>query len=512
MENEHRGHVRAEAHASPLQPSQRMALGSLSGRPVARRLDFGNAPQTPQASGGATPRRPSPHSRVVQRTAGDRFIPDRTSAENWETRFSMTPSKHESEKDVNNDNAKLYCQILRNELLTSSVKSSPLAASASRTAPQAPVYTFSGSVTPKRKSPHRRRHVEASYSHSRSPLSKASQDLLLSPRKSHRCIPEAPHKVLDAPELQDDFYLNLLDWSKTNLLSVALGPSIYLWNGLTGQVSKLLELARHRADNLVTAVSFNEEGDTLAVGNSSGAIELWDVNQTKLLRKISKHSSRVPSLAWNKSVLASGSRDGTLTVNDIRQPGCCTTRYYNGHNQEVCGLKWSPDGNYLASGGNDNTCNIWTLHSEKPTFTYKSHVAAVKAVAWSPYQHGVIATGGGTADQCIRFWNALTGAELSCVKTGSQVCNILFSTTSNELVSSHGYSQNFIRVWTFPHMQELARLSGHTYRVLYMALSPDAESIVTGAGDETLRFWKVFEPRKTIKAAPSVVNNWSPIR
>ena len=30
------------------------------------------------------------------------------------------------------------------------------------------------------------------------------------------------------------------------------------------------------------------------------------------------------------------------------------TSYLKGHDQEVCGLKWSPDGRYLASGGNDN--------------------------------------------------------------------------------------------------------------------------------------------------------------
>ena len=41
-------------------------------------------------------------------------------------------------------------------------------------------------------------------------------------------------------------------------------------------------------------------------------------------------------------------------------------------------------------------------------------------------------------------------------------------------------------------MEKLATLTGHTYRVLYLAMSPDGSSIVTGAGDETLRFWNVF--------------------
>ena len=37
-------------------------------------------------------------------------------------------------------------------------------------------------------------------------------------------------------------------------------------------------------------------------------------------------------------------------------------------------------------------------------------------------------------------------------------------------------------------MKKVATLTGHTYRVLYLAASPDGTKIVTGAGDETLRF------------------------
>jgi len=41
-------------------------------------------------------------------------------------------------------------------------------------------------------------------------------------------------------------------------------------------------------------------------------------------------------------------------------------------------------------------------------------------------------------------------------------------------------------------MTQIATLTGHTMRVLYLAISPDGQTIVTGAGDETLRFWSVF--------------------
>ena len=68
----------------------------------------------------------------------------------------------------------------------------------------------------------------------------------------------------------------------------------------------------------------------------------------------------------------------------------------------------------------------------------------------------------------------------------------MFSKSSNELVSTHGYSDNAVVVWKYPSMKKIATLTGHSLRVLYLAMSPDAETIVTGAGDETLRFWKIF--------------------
>lgn len=46
-------------------------------------------------------------------------------------------------------------------------------------------------------------------------------------------------------------------------------------------------------------------------------------------------------------------------------------------------------------------------------------------------------------------------------------------------------------------MEKIATLTGHSSRVLYLAMSPDGQTIVTGAGDETLRFWNVFPAEKS---------------
>jgi cell division cycle 20-like protein 1 (cofactor of APC complex) len=48
--------------------------------------------------------------------------------------------------------------------------------------------------------------------------------------RPNRRISKAPYKVLDAPDLQDDFYLNLVDWSSQNILAVGLGRAVYIWS------------------------------------------------------------------------------------------------------------------------------------------------------------------------------------------------------------------------------------------------------------------------------------------
>lgn len=83
-----------------------------------------------------------------------------------------------------------------------------------------------------------------------------SHKLLRSPRKPARKISKIPFKVLDAPELQDDFYLNLVDWSAGNLLSVGLGACVYLWSACTSQVTRLCDLSVD--GDSVTSVCWNE--------------------------------------------------------------------------------------------------------------------------------------------------------------------------------------------------------------------------------------------------------------
>jgi cell division cycle 20-like protein 1 (cofactor of APC complex) len=157
--------------------------------------------------------------------------------------------------------------------------------------------------------------------------------------KSKRKINKLPFKVLDAPALQDDFYLNLIDWSNQNFLAVGLASNVYLWNGDNSKVTKLCDLG---LSDTVTSVGWTKKGPIFSLGTNNGEVHIWDINKMKRTRVLHGHSNRVGSISWNSTILSTGSRDKTILHRDIR----CSSPFISkltGHKQEICGLKWSPD-------------------------------------------------------------------------------------------------------------------------------------------------------------------------
>lgn len=456
-------------------------------------------------------KRTTPSSHGSTENYYDRFIPSRKSPCVARKCLFGSPGRKRDKKDTQSEPPKLetltYQSILQNELLGKSITEVPDPQNVEHgrvlgvlTPSNEPVFKYKSHPC----------KLDPLAPYSISPVSKDSNKLLLSPRRAARKISKTPFKVLDAPELQDDFYLNLLDWSSLNMLSVGLGSAVYLWSACTCQVSRLCDL--NEDNNTVTSVSWSERGHFLAVGTHQGLVQIWDASSEKKVSTLRGHTMRVGSLSWNGDVLCSGSRDHNIFQWDHRAPQDGPVKKYIGHTQEVCGLRWSHDHQLLASGGNDNKLLVWNQSSAVPLQKYSEHSAAIKAITWSPHQHGILASGGGTADKTIRFWNTLTGQPLQSIDTGSQVCNLAWSKSANELISTHGYSQNQIIIWRYPSLTQVAKLMGHTTRVLYLAMSPDGQTVVTGAGDETLRFWNVFYKSRSHKEPNSPLNMATYIR
>ncbi|RXN25856.1 cell division cycle 20-like protein [Labeo rohita] len=330
--------------------------------------------------------------------------------------------------------------------------------------------------------------------------------------KKSRYISSVPERILDAPDIKNDFYLNLMDWGRQNILAVGLANHVYLWDAAAGGIVLLKKM---EDDNeYICSVSWSKDGNFLAVGTSDCKVELWDVQYQKRLRSMDGHLARVSCLSWNDHILSSGSRSGLIHQHDVRVADHHIFTF-GGHTQEVCGLTWSPDGKYLASGGNDNMVYIWPMTSGSDNHAIHAlseHQGAVKALAWCPWQPSILASGGGTSDRHIRIWNANSGSCISALDTCSQVSSLVFAPNYKELVSGHGFAHDKVVIWKYPSLTKVAELEGkfdivvlyrHEDRVLNLALSPDGSTVASVAADETIRLWKSFEKDAVKKPKPT---------
>lgn len=352
---------------------------------------------------------------------------------------------------------------------------------------------------------------------------------------SIRKISKSPFRVLDAPNLVDDYYLNLLDWGKENIIAIALFDEIYLWNDNNSKASLLMSYSNNDAtsddslNNIISSVSWMQNGLNLGIGLPNGSIQLWDINKKMKLRDIDAHDKRVSCISWNNYVLSSGSKDKYIKNFDIRMKNSEISKIKK-HKQEVCALKYSNEGDLLASGGNDNIAYIWDIrnlknnifnflfsndrvnnnYEIKPYCINNLHQAAVKAMNWCPWKRHVLATGGGSKDKSIKIYSCDNNKLIKNINTGSQVCSLIWNEKEKEIISSHGYNKNQIIIWNYEKNKKICELKGHMNRVLFMAKSPDERFLCSGSGDETLRFWKINDEKKDnkkIKEEDEMINN-----
>ena len=104
-------------------------------------------------------------------------------------------------------------------------------------------------------------------------------------------------------------------------------------------------------DDYITSVSWSQkDSNHLAIGTNSNVVQIWDASRSEKLRDLSGHAARVSALSWNghTGIVSSGGRDSTIFNHDLRQSNHIVSAYV-AHQQEVCGLAWSPDGTTLVS-------------------------------------------------------------------------------------------------------------------------------------------------------------------
>ncbi|GLD54271.1 cell division cycle protein 20 homolog B isoform X2 [Lates japonicus] len=300
---------------------------------------------------------------------------------------------------------------------------------------------------------------------------------------------------LAAPSLLNDYYTNVLDCSCNGMIALALGSSVYLWNSetraLAGRLDPSLQTGRPRRRS-VSSLHWSRDGRALCIGTRRGEIQLWDVEKKQNMRCLPSHLSVVRALSWKQQLLSSGSVLGRIHHLDPRAPtplvGAAVQK------EAICSLQWSPGDDRLASGSADGLLHIWDsdiagVTRSKQPITMMKQPSAVKAMGWCPWQGKMIATGGGWKDGELRIWDTQSGTCVTSANTNSQICSLRWAERKRYLVTGHGLPHHQVSTWEFPSLNPVHKLTGHSHRVLHLALNPDDTLIFSAGADQRFHIW-----------------------
>lgn len=313
-----------------------------------------------------------------------------------------------------------------------------------------------------------------------------------------------PLRVLDAPSLTNDFYTNVVSWSRqSNRIAVGLASEVYLWR--EDEVACLLDLPEGRS---VSCVSFSD-GDYIIVGTKEGNVYLFSQLRSTMLDHYFNQSNGVCCIEWfpNKpNTFLAGDDNGSVLCIEILPPGKLNLiAKFKCHQQQVCGIAICCDGNQAAIGGNDNCCAIWDMKTiTQPKLLFQlPHQAAVKAVAYCPWSKSLLATGGGSKDRTIRFWHSNSGTLLNTIEARGQVTSLNWSNRKKQITLTFGFGDTkkskLIIVYSYPQMEELIQVdAAPNLRILSSALSPDCSTLCVASNDETVRFYQFWNPDDSV--------------
>ncbi|KAK2003137.1 WD domain-containing protein [Colletotrichum falcatum] len=431
-------------------------------------------------------------------------------------------------------------------------------------------------------------------------------------------LPSGPYRVLQAPELEDDYYRSPLAYSPTcGCLAVALGNTVYRWSE-QHDPQPVYRAPRQRRNSL-TSLSFSStQGGKaiLAFGRKDGFF---------VTKRPSQNPFNSGALVPTEDVLVGDGQGGILhyTVEWPSLWEISRDTWYGKvtpiakiavHTSQICALVWSPNGQQFVSGSNDNTACYFEMNRmvdgqhkkydsamvrrsrrsmehdgsfERVTLPTEQsgagqrrreslemsfeafpssetiqvgvagsttratqipmqglrlfrrgtethcwrHDAAIKAIAFCPWQEGLIATGGGLGDKCIHFFHAGTSTPLATIVVGAQVTSLIWSTTKREIAATFGYSHGYpqtehpyrIAVFSWPSCRQINAVAWPggpraLYAIPYPKGPADARkgsrtaregTIVVASSDETLKFHEVWrdQPKMAIGGAVGILGS-----
>jgi WD40 repeat protein len=265
--------------------------------------------------------------------------------------------------------------------------------------------------------------------------------------------------------------------------------------------TKRLKFKLQGHTNWIWSIAFSPNGQILASVSQDGTTRLWDVSTGQISYVLQADKYHVLSLSFSPTevnlplgkayVLATAHGDGAVRLWNVATGQQIETRFSyreaspTRHAKQVFSIRFSPDGQLLATGSDDCTVKIWDADTGDCLHTLTEHTKRVWAVRFSP-DGKLLATCSG--DGTIRLWDVATWTVLQ-ILTGYRdwFFAIEFSPDSQQLaIGNDGY---VVKIWQLSTKQQISTLRGHTTWVSTLNFSPDGKILITASGDRYAYLW-----------------------
>lgn len=234
----------------------------------------------------------------------------------------------------------------------------------------------------------------------------------------------------------------------------------------------------------VFGVDIDPAGRLVAGASQNGSIYLID-RETRVTRVLRGHDDQVIGIAFSPDGerLASGSLDGRACIWNVSKAS--VERVLEGPKSGVHGVTFGGDGKLLAAGGYDHTVRVWDVASGRSIHVLAGHEGVVRGVAFSPDGRWLASAG---ADRVVRLWKLDDGTQHGVLRGHEgEVYGVAFSPDGSLLASSS--FDRTVRLWRIPSRQPIRALHGHEGSATSVRFSADGNRVVAGGADGTVRLW-----------------------